>query len=272
MINIEKLKDGLFDWADSYNLKSANIIFQYENAGQVDPPYITLNFLTGFNRISQHDDNRYNLLSTIVFDADFVTGNKINLKIDTVDMTEVDFDTDHDTTAQNLIDQILSDFNQVSFVGNSTDFRSLTFTNKTDGQSITISDIVITGGATQPGATISETDGFNIAGIREFTLSVIGYGLEAFEMISNLQASLSFIDAIEDFRNLGIAINNAPIITDISTFLEVVFEKRYSMDIGFNIASNVMLGINVPSDSSVIEDTDIEGQLNGQTVNISVDT
>lgn len=275
MIVIEKLKDGLYEWANSYNLKSANVIFLYEDAGQPDVPYITLDFLTGINRISQHDDNRYNLLSTIVLDADFVTGNKINLKIDSISMTEVDFITDHDTTAQKIIEQILEDFNQVSFVGNSENFRNLMFTHKTDGDKVTISDILITGGASQAGATVSESDGHNIAGIRVFTLSVMGYGVNAFEMLFNLQSSLSFSDVLEDFRALGIAMNSIPIINNITTLLEVVFEKRYSMDIGFNIASNVILsdkGINVLSDGSVIEDTDIQGQLNGQTVNISVDT
>lgn len=267
MIDIEKLKDGLYDWANSYNLKSANVIFQNEDAGQPDVPYITLDFLTGFNRISQHDDNRYNLLSSIVLDADFVALNKINLKVDGVAMTEVDFAIDHDTTAQNLINQILADFNQVSFISNTADFRSLTFTHETDGKSIAIMDIDITGGISQPGATVDESDGFNIAGIRVFTLNITSYGLEAFNMLSNLQVSLGIPDVIEDFRALGLAINNAPDINDVTTLLETVFEKRYSMDIGFNIASNFMF-----SDGTIIEDVDIQGQLNNLTVNISVDT
>jgi hypothetical protein len=91
----------------------------------------------------------------LVFDADFVTSNKINGKVNGVSWTEVDFDTDHDTTAANLAAAIAA-LTGVTCVLDSTDANKRTFLiENTDGSAITVTDVAVTGGASQAGSTVT---------------------------------------------------------------------------------------------------------------------
>ena len=93
---------------------------------------------------------------TIVFDADLVTSNTINLNINGVAMTEVDFNT---TTAQTITDlaaQILSDFGTVVDVATWSGDRTVLVTPKEANSTVVISDIVVAAGASQADAVVTE--------------------------------------------------------------------------------------------------------------------
>jgi len=95
-------------------------------------------------------------VQTITFDADLVTSNKINMKLDGVAITEVDFVTDHATTMA-AIGTELEKNNKVAStsVGGGSD-RVLTVTCIADVE-LAITEVVVTGGASQAGAVVAET-------------------------------------------------------------------------------------------------------------------
>lgn len=92
---------------------------------------------------------------TITFDAVLVTGNVVNLKIDGTAMPAVTFTTDHATTMQAIANQILASFAQIATCTEAGNVLTLTSAN--NGQSIVISDVIVTGGASQAVASITET-------------------------------------------------------------------------------------------------------------------
>ena len=94
---------------------------------------------------------------TIVFSADLITGNKINLNIDGVSMTEVTFATDHITTMNAIATQILANFPQIiTCTIGGTDNRTLTLTHMLHGTEFAITNVIVTEGASQSTATITE--------------------------------------------------------------------------------------------------------------------
>ena len=93
---------------------------------------------------------------TITFDADLVTSNKINMTVDGVAMTEVDFTSDHSTTMTAICTQLLTDFpNKFSAVTKTG--RIITATVYTNGVDVVIADVEVTAGATQAAAVVAET-------------------------------------------------------------------------------------------------------------------
>jgi len=90
----------------------------------------------------------------LVFDADFVLDNKINGKVNGEAWTEVDWDTDHDTTAAALVSAIGA-LSGVTCELDSADVNNRTFLIETDGVAITLSDVAVTGGASQAGSTVT---------------------------------------------------------------------------------------------------------------------
>lgn len=89
------------------------------------------------------------------FNIDFVALNNIAYKIDGVDETDVVFDTDQATTMAALAAAIQAHANIATAVVSDT--REITITAQTPGTPFTISDVLVTLGATQPVATISTT-------------------------------------------------------------------------------------------------------------------
>lgn len=94
--------------------------------------------------------------ASLAFDADFVTSNKINGTVNGVAWTEVDFDTDHDTTAAALAAAIDA-LDGVTCTLDSTDANKRTFLiEMEDGSAATITSAV-TGGASQATGTPTYT-------------------------------------------------------------------------------------------------------------------
>jgi hypothetical protein len=94
-------------------------------------------------------------IQTLTFDADFVTGNTIDLKINEVSITQVTFTTDHDTTL-GLLAQAIQDSAKIS-TATVTGAREITVTGSTPGEVIEISDITVAGGASQAGSALTTT-------------------------------------------------------------------------------------------------------------------
>jgi len=93
-------------------------------------------------------------LSTIVLDADLVTGNSIAISVNGTALSAIPFDTDHLTT-MNDIATALEALSEVdtAVVGGASN-RTLTVT-AVQGDVVVVNSFVVTGGASQATATIS---------------------------------------------------------------------------------------------------------------------
>ncbi len=91
----------------------------------------------------------------IVFDADFVTSNTIDMDVNGTAIAQVTFTTDHDTTA-GLVRDAIAAISGVSCVLDPADANNRTFlVENDDGSEITIANIVVAGGASQAGSTVT---------------------------------------------------------------------------------------------------------------------
>ena len=89
----------------------------------------------------------------IAFDDDFVTANTIDITVNGVAMATVTFDTDHDTTADLVVDA-LNAMTGVEAVLDSTDTNNRTFLIRTKGVTAVVTENVLLG-AGQVSGTIS---------------------------------------------------------------------------------------------------------------------
>ena len=86
--------------------------------------------------------------ASLLFDADFVTSNTIDLDVDGVSITQVPFDTDHDTTADNLVIAIAA-LTGISCILDSGDANNRTFLIESEGVDIVVDNVVVAAGASQ---------------------------------------------------------------------------------------------------------------------------
>lgn len=92
---------------------------------------------------------------TIDFDADFVTGNLIDATVNAAALDQVAFDTDHDTTLQLFADALFA--SPFIFSAIVTGPRQITVKASKNKVLLDISSALVTGGASQPVATITQT-------------------------------------------------------------------------------------------------------------------
>jgi len=93
----------------------------------------------------------------LVFDADFVTGNTIDGKVNTVAWAQVPFNTDHDTTASDL-ETAIGALAGVTCTLDAGDPTNRTFDISVSGSELVITDVVVAGGASQAGSTVNYGD------------------------------------------------------------------------------------------------------------------
>lgn len=107
---------------------------------------------------------------SLVFDADFVTDNDIDLKINGVAITTVEFDTDHDTTVAALATEIASNADVDAAVVDpaDTDSRTIVVTG-VDETIIEITDVAVTNGASQAGGTWTNGTRDTLYGVAQLT-------------------------------------------------------------------------------------------------------
>jgi hypothetical protein len=96
--------------------------------------------------------NIRNSQASLDFNADFVTGNTIDLKVNGVAIVQVPFDTNQATTKTNLITAI-DNLDNVSAVDGGA--RIITITIDDGLSNADITDVVVAGGASQAGFTIT---------------------------------------------------------------------------------------------------------------------
>lgn len=142
----EQKADGTVQYDDGESvsvLKSGAVLVRTETAmNALDEVYVR------FQAKSQEH--------TLVFDASLVTGNQIDGLIDNVAITPVAFNVDNATTLADLALVIAnSNANILSAVSNGT--NTITITTVLD-KSITVSDFLVSGGASQPTIATTETD------------------------------------------------------------------------------------------------------------------
>lgn len=102
-------------------------------------------------------------MQTLEFDADFVTGNKINMDVDGMPIAEVSFDSDHDTTMIALAAAIQA--MDAVLTAEVTAPREITITAEYEGAELTISGIIVTEGASQPVGSITTITGGYVDGV-----------------------------------------------------------------------------------------------------------
>jgi len=100
-------------------------------------------------------------VATLVFAGDFVTSNTINLKVNGTAIAQVTFGTDHATTAGLLVAAIAA-LTGISCSLVAADTNNRTFRIESDGDAISVTDIVVAagGGQTTGSATYSADDIF----------------------------------------------------------------------------------------------------------------
>jgi len=96
-------------------------------------------------------------VQTLTFNNNFVADNIINLNIDDVAITPVPFNTDHDTTMANLAAAIQTSDSVGSATTPGGGSQVITITGVSHGTDITIDNVLVTGGASQPVGSVAET-------------------------------------------------------------------------------------------------------------------
>lgn len=97
-------------------------------------------------------------VQTITFDADLILNNNVDMDVDGVAMTTVPWNASHDQTMQDICTQLTTDFSQIATAtcpgGGS---RVITVTAASNGVDIAITNVLVSGGASQANATVAET-------------------------------------------------------------------------------------------------------------------
>ncbi len=86
--------------------------------------------------------------SALTFDAALVASNTINLKVNGTSMTQITYATSNDATLDAIAAQMVTDFPDIIKYATRTTTRIISLT-PVDGQTITLSDIVVAAGASQ---------------------------------------------------------------------------------------------------------------------------
>lgn len=92
---------------------------------------------------------------TLTFSADLITGNTVNLKINGVSIAAVPFNTSHNQTMTDLATAIQA--SSLIATASVSASRVITITAQNAGQPITISNVAVTGGASQATGTVATT-------------------------------------------------------------------------------------------------------------------
>jgi len=142
--------------------------------------------------------NIFKSKASLTFDANFVTGNTIDLKVNGVAISQITFASSHATTFAALIAAVdaLTGISAVAGTG-----REILITVDNAVSNITISDVVVVGGSSQAGSTIaySSVDTFEgIAILRHGQPTTIG-GDDKYQIndsVNVLTKGVVFVEAV----------------------------------------------------------------------------
>ena len=110
-----------------------------------------------------------------------------------------------------------------------------------------------------------------IAGNREFTLSIQCYGDNALQTMSNLKDSLEKPSIQVLLREENIAFVDSENVINVTTLLDSIFEERAALDVRFRVATGTVDEIGIIEQTNI--ETDIKdpvgNTINSDTINIS---
>lgn len=186
--------------------------------------------------------NFYNDVGKIVWDADFITGNLIDITVNTVSVAQVPFNTDHDTTMDDIVSAV-SALSGVECILDPDDVNNRTIYVRVKGVTAALTEDV-TGGASQASGTITYTTGQTYVGVSVKTQNAPGV-YEQYDAVNVLARGTVYADcstaakANQDalvgvdskFANSGLSVN-ARFRSTISTAGLVIVESNGQTDLG----------------------------------------
>jgi len=107
-----------------------------------------------------------------------------------------------------------------------------------------------------------------LCGLRRITLSVQVYGQNSLTILTKLKDSLEMQDIESDLKTVGLGTIEATDILDTTVLIDTVWEGRHSMDVMFNLASNVEIPDSIPIESVGVEGTIHDGHTGSHDINI----
>lgn len=110
----------------------------------------------------------------------------------------------------------------------------------------------------------SET-AFRIVGPRSLVLSVTAYGTDCFQIISDLQNSLSDPDKRAILSTQNITVLNQTSIRDVTVALETKYERRAQLDFSMLVSEDITIN------PGVVEHVEVTASVEDITGTISVD-
>lgn len=84
----------------------------------------------------------------------------------------------------------------------------------------------------------TSNDKFFTAGLRQFTLSIQGFGTNALQDLTDILGALDDPDVFEDLKDKSLALVSTPSIIDLTQLLDTVFEERAALDLIFTTPDN----------------------------------
>lgn len=154
---------------------------------------------------------------TLTFSGVLVTGNTINMQINGFNIAPITFTTSHNNTMSLLATAILNTLNSnvatggnavVNVVAGATNYFVLTITAPISGTNVTISNIVVTGGASQPNIIVATSLNGRISNntfkLSVFNSSNINVPLETFTVSLGFQ-----VDGNGNQQNIQQVINQS---------------------------------------------------------------
>lgn len=104
---------------------------------------------------------------------------------------------------------------------------------------------------------------FNVAGTREFTLSLNCYGDSALERANFVSSSIEKPTVIEKFSVAGLVVVKVEQVNDLSKLMDNAYETRSQIDIKFRLAQVV------EDEIGIIETVELKNNMNGKTTIIA---
>lgn len=101
---------------------------------------------------------------------------------------------------------------------------------------------------------------FNVAGTREFTLSLNCYGDSALERANFVSSSIEKPTVIETFSAAGLVVVRVEQVNDLSKTMDNAYETRSQIDVRFRLKTIV------EDDVGIIETVEILNNINGETL------
>lgn len=108
--------------------------------------------------------------------------------------------------------------------------------------------------------TFKQDGVFNIAGTREFTLSLNCYGDRALDRANFVTSSIEKPTVIEKFLAAGLSVVRVEQVQDLTKLMDNAYETRSQVDVKFRLAQVV------EDDVGVIENVEITNDINGSTI------